>query len=117
MPPRPWLRLQLRPPEPATIPVRKNPTVIAAAVAAAGAVIVGLVTLTGQLVAAQLGQNRGPEKACVAVFKEYRDVLGGQQDLARILTEPGDDGISVLDADTNARRCGLDARTIRELAE
>ncbi|MGH3888375.1 MAG: hypothetical protein ACRDSZ_17710, partial [Pseudonocardiaceae bacterium] len=75
----------------------------------------GLLRSRYELIASQASQGRIPEKTCVAVVQEYRGFVGKDARVVEILTEPGDDGISILSADANARRCGVDSTTLRDL--
>jgi len=53
--------------------------------------------------------------SCTEVVEQYRRlVLLGPKELAALVT-PGPDGISPVEADPDARRCGISAATLRAM--
>lgn len=105
---RPARSLRQRAPLPES--TRKNPTVVAAAVAAAGTVVTGVFSVVGPVSAA----DREPaEQNCAVVVREYREIVGRDPSMADALTAPRRDGKSILDSDSAAAGCGVDARALR----
>lgn len=99
----------LIPPSPADPgPVRKNPAVVGAMMAAVSAVVVGVLGVSG-LLATQ------PSPDCAAIVQKYDALMGTNPNNVEILTMPGTDGKSVLSADRDAVACGIDEETLRRM--
>lgn len=86
-----------------------DPTVTAAAIAAVASCIV---TIIGGIIAS----SNQPRVSCTQVVEEYRRLIVDGHVPHNVLTEPGQDGKSVLLSDDNAHRCGLDSATLEKLA-
>jgi hypothetical protein len=79
-----------------------------------------LIALFGTLVTARQPEGSGEAgstsgTACTAVYERYRDLVLLDDEALTVLTTPGPDGLSPVEADTDARRCGLSESALREM--
>jgi len=63
------------------------------------------------------GGGAGPTggTACTAVYERYRTLVLLDDEALTVLTTPGPDGLSPVEADTDARRCGLSESALRAM--
>jgi hypothetical protein len=102
-----------------------------ARIAARSAVLVALITLAGTVATASA--TRAAAKAgttsttvasaassgalCTSVIREYRTLLRLDPALVKSLTTAGADGVSPIDVDPDARRCGIDKDAPRVMTD
>jgi hypothetical protein len=92
-------------------------------------VVVALVALFGTLATASDGSSTRPVSgtsatvsstplagaSCTLVIREYRVLVRLDLTLATSLTTTGADGVSPIDVDPDARRCGIDRDALRAM--
>jgi hypothetical protein len=94
-------------------------------------VLVAFITLAGTLATASA--TRATAKAsttpttvagaasagasCTTVIREYRTLLRLDPTLVKSLTTAGADGVSPIDVDPDARRCGIDKDALRAMTD
>lgn len=98
----------------ADVPARRNPAVLAALVTAGLAVVAAVPPAVGTVVSAVIAAD---QPNCVSVLEKYDKYIGGDAAKVVILTAPGPDKKSPLEADEDAAACGVDAETLREMAK
>jgi hypothetical protein len=100
-----------------------------AVIAGAFQIVVALVALFGTLATAKDGSSTQPVRgtsatissvpsagaSCTSVIREYRVLMRLDPALATSLTTPGADGVSPIDVDPDARRCGIDSDALRAM--
>jgi hypothetical protein len=101
-------------PRAADVPARRNPAVIAAFVTAALAVVAAVPPAVGTVAGALISKD---PPNCVAVLEKYDEYIGSDTAKVVILTAPGPDKKSPLEADADAVTCGIDAETLAEMAK
>lgn len=98
-----------------------------ARITGAFAVVVAVITLFGTLATASessssalpasgtssiVGSTPSMEASCISVIRSYRALLRSDPKLTRWLTLADADGVSPVDVDPDARRCGIGKRTL-----
>jgi hypothetical protein len=100
-----------------------------ALITASSAVLVALITLAGTWATASATRATAKTSttsttaasapsagaSCTSVFREYRTLLRLDPTLVRSLTTAGADGVSPIDVDPDARRCGIDKDALRAM--
>jgi hypothetical protein len=102
-----------------------------ALITATSAVLAALITLTGSLASANA--TRAAAKAsttsttvasaasagasCTSVYRDYRILVRLDPMLVRSLTTPRADGVSPIDVDPDARRCGIHKQALRAMTD
>jgi hypothetical protein len=100
----------------------KTHPVAVAFIAAVAQVVAALIALVGPPATTSTGGSTtvssapAPGAACISVVHEYRTKLRLDPALLTALTTAGADGISLIDVDPDARRCGIDKDVLRALS-
>lgn len=99
---------------------RRDPTITAA-------FIIGILSLVGTVltVGAPLIQkipvidlfSGSSQQECVQLTVEYRKLLRENPGLVEALLLPGPNGVSILEKDESARRCGIGEAALRRMAQ
>jgi hypothetical protein len=91
-----------------------NPAVVAAVVTGVFGLLGSVITLIGTFAAASTGE--GTPTPCLTIVTGYQEKLRQNPGLIDILLAPSSGGgRSLLAADEDARRCGLDEAALRRL--
>lgn len=110
--------------EPAAGPPRHGREVLLAIIAGTVQVVVAFVALFGSLATAERDGSAPetpsisgtvPAGFCASVIREYRALVRLDPALVTSLSTRGPDGIAPIEADPDARRCGIDAVTLRAM--
>lgn len=102
-----------------------------ARITARSAVLVAFITLAGTLATASatraaakasttsttVASAASVEASCRSVFREYRTLVRLDPTLVRSLTTAGPDGVSPIDVDPDARRCGIHKNALRAMTD
>jgi hypothetical protein len=86
-------------------------------------ITVAVIALVGTLATADGGGSSGATAgsgssdgaSCTAVYERYRTLVRLDDDALTVLTTPGTDGLSPIEADPDARRCGLSEAALRAM--
>jgi hypothetical protein len=86
-------------------------------------ITVAVIGLVGALATADGGGSSGATvgsestdgSSCTAVYERYRTLVRLHADAFPVLTTPGPDGLSPVEADADARRCGLSEAALRAM--
>ncbi|GLY05294.1 hypothetical protein [Actinoplanes sp. NBRC 101535] len=93
-----------------------DPSVRVAIVTAVGSLIVGGTAFAGALLTHDEPVAPSPDPGyCVTVYEAYRGVAEGDPGQASILTRPGPNGKSIVDADRSAVQCGVTNEVVIDL--
>lgn len=103
-----------------TIPLRRNPTVVAAYITGLLSIIGSCLTIVGSLMsdssmAVSNSANRG--STCLPVVIDFREQIRKDPSLADILLERSPQGKPVVAMDEAAARCGISEGAIRKMTE
>jgi len=95
----------------------RDGTLVAGFVAGVAGIVGSVLALIGVLVTGESNDTSDVSAAvvsttssnvsCIAVVKAYRAEIQGSPKMLALLTTPGPDGVSPVEADPAARRCGL----------
>jgi hypothetical protein len=103
------------------IPLRRNPTVIAAYITGVLSLVGSCITVGGSFVgdgAPASGSNHARSgSTCLPIVIDFREQIRKDPRLADILVEQSPEGKSVVAADETAARCAISEGAIRKMAE
>jgi hypothetical protein len=102
---------------PESIAVKKERSLSNSLIAAVSGVLIAAIGAISTIAVAQISREKpvSDPPACTAVLDEYQKMIQNDPKWVEVLTKPGDDGVVPIAADPNARRCGFDAGSIRDL--
>jgi hypothetical protein len=103
----------------------RDGTVVAGFITGVASVIGSVLALIGVLATGESDEISGVSSAvvsttssdvsCIAVVKAYRIEIQSSSKMLALLTTPGPDGVSPVEADPSARRCGLGETSLMQM--
>ena len=103
----------------------RDGTLVVGLIAGVAGVVGSVLALIGVLVSgdsndtsgasARIATTTSSDVSCIAVVKAYRVEIQSSSKMLALLTTPGPDGVSPVEADPAARRCGLGAASLMQM--
>jgi hypothetical protein len=101
----------------ADTPIRRNPLIVAAIITGAFALANAIPPAVGTVLGPVLTDDPPKPPDCIVILDKYDRYIGTDAGKVIILTIPGPDKKSPIDADSSAKQCGIDVDTLREMAK